>query len=44
LGVGIALFVSTLLVTIDRSVRTRIFVGFVAVCSSQFLNDAGLLP
>ena len=32
LGVGIALFVSTLLVTIDRSVRTRIFVGFVAVC------------
>ena len=32
LGVGIALFISTLLVNIDRSVRTKVFVGFVAVC------------
>lgn len=32
LGVGIALFVSTLLTTIEKSVRTRVFVGFIAVC------------
>jgi hypothetical protein len=32
LGVGIALFVSTLLMTIEKSVRTRVFVGFIAVC------------
>lgn len=32
LGVGIALFVSTLLMTIEKSVRRRVFVGFIAVC------------
>jgi hypothetical protein len=32
LGVGIALFVSTLLTTIEKSVRRRVFVGFIAVC------------
>ena len=32
LGLGIALFVSTLLMTIERAIRTRAFVVFVAVC------------
>ena len=32
LGLGIALFVSTLLTTIEKSVRKRVFVGFIAVC------------
>lgn len=32
LGLGIALFVSTLLMTIERSVRTKLFIGFVATC------------
>jgi hypothetical protein len=32
LGVGIALFVSTLLMTIEKSVRMRVFAGFIAAC------------
>jgi hypothetical protein len=32
LGLGIALFVSTLLMTIDRGIRTRVFVGLVGIC------------
>ena len=32
LGLGIALFVSTLLMTIERAIRTRAFVVFVVVC------------
>ena len=36
LGLGIALFVSTLLMTIERAIRTRAFVVFVAI--SVILN------
>jgi hypothetical protein len=32
LGLGIALFVSTLLMTIERTIRKRAFVGFIAIC------------
>jgi hypothetical protein len=32
LGLGIALFVSTLLMTIERTIRTKLFIGFVASC------------
>jgi hypothetical protein len=32
LGLGIALFVSTLLMTIDKARRIRVFIGFVAIC------------
>jgi len=32
LGIGIALFVSTFLMTIDKTRRTRAFVGFVVLC------------
>ena len=32
LGLGVALFVSTLLMTIERAIRTRAFVVFVVVC------------
>jgi hypothetical protein len=32
LGVGIAMFASTLLMTIEKSVRMRVFAGFIAAC------------
>jgi hypothetical protein len=32
LGLGIALFASTLLMTIDKARRIRVFLGFVAIC------------
>jgi hypothetical protein len=32
LGLGLALFVSTLLMTIDKARRIRVFIGFVAIC------------
>ena len=32
LGIGISLFVSTLLMSIEKTRRTRVFVGFIAIC------------